>query len=607
MIKKSLLFSLFGVSAFYFAQEAKIDTVYVFDKQMNKVKLFHKVETIKADDVEKNSSNLSELLRFQTPIYIKENGRGATSSPSFRGTTAQQTAFVWNGININSIFLGQGDINNIPLFGYDDIEVKAGGGSVIYGSGAIGGSIHLNNDLNFNKGVQASLFSEVASFGTFNNFAKASYSNEKFSFKFSGNYSISQNDYEVKDMNFKNINGRYYNTTFNIAASYKLNPHNRISWQSQHSDASQRFPIYYASETGTKYLTQGMKSLISWDYETKNISNSLKAAFVEDQFQYYNTIYGPKFSGGDSKIYIIKDDFNYFINPKLNFNLLSEFQSNHGEGDNNGISKVRRNVGSFAGLLRYFPSSKLRFEGGIKKDLVENVQSPILFSFSGKWKAADWYNLNFNVSKNFRYPSFNDSYYQPGGNLDLKSETSMQGDLDNEFKTGDFKLVVSPYYIRTKNLIVWLPTSMGYWSAFNIQDTESYGLESELSFTKKIGEHSLRASAGYYYTHSINFETKKQLTYVPLHRGNFNLDYLFKFLKLYAQGVLNGLTYTNANEDRNSAIDPYFVMNAGISGTLQKKYTLGFKVNNITDTYYKTVSFYPMPKRNYSVYANINF
>jgi iron complex outermembrane receptor protein len=48
-------------------------------------------------------------------------------------------------------------------------------------------------------------------------------------------------------------------------------------------------------------------------------------------------------------------------------------------------------------------------------------------------------------------------------------------------------------------------------------------------------------------------------------------------------------------------------MNAGISGTLQKKYTLGFKVNNISDTYYKTVSFYPMPKKNYSIYANINF
>ena len=94
----------------------------------------------------KNSSNLSEVLRFQSAVYIKENGRGAVSSPSFRGTTAQQTAFVWNGININSTFLGQGDVNNLNLLGYDQLEIKSGGGSVIYGSGAIGGTIHLNNE-----------------------------------------------------------------------------------------------------------------------------------------------------------------------------------------------------------------------------------------------------------------------------------------------------------------------------------------------------------------------------------------------------------------------------------------------------------------------------
>lgn len=32
---------------------------------------------------------------------------------------------------------------------YNSISVKAGGGSVIYGSGAIGGTVHLNNDLVF--------------------------------------------------------------------------------------------------------------------------------------------------------------------------------------------------------------------------------------------------------------------------------------------------------------------------------------------------------------------------------------------------------------------------------------------------------------------------
>ena len=107
-----LLFYFLG-----FAQEKAIDTVYIFDSQLNNSKKFHKIENLDEADLLKNSTNLSEVLRFQSPVYIKENGRGMVSSPSFRGTSAQQTAFIWNGININSIFLGQGDINNLNLLG----------------------------------------------------------------------------------------------------------------------------------------------------------------------------------------------------------------------------------------------------------------------------------------------------------------------------------------------------------------------------------------------------------------------------------------------------------------------------------------------------------
>ncbi|WP_312398323.1 TonB-dependent receptor domain-containing protein [Chryseobacterium sp.] len=606
-IKRSLVLLFSSYGCFLFGQEKVIDTVYVFDNQMNKVKLFHKVQTITPRDIEKNSTNLSELLRFQTPVYIKENGRGAVSSPSFRGTLAGHTAFVWNGININSTFLGQGDINNLPLFGSDQIEVKAGGGSVIYGSSAIGGSIHLNNTLGFNEGFHANLFSEVASFNTYNNSAKASFSNDKFSFKVSGNYSVSENDYKVDDLNYINRNGNYNNSAFNVGVSYKLSKNQKISWQSQFYDSSQHFPIYELSETKTKYETQSTRSLISWDINNKTFSNSLKAAYTEENFQYFNNLNAPKFSGGTGKNYIIRNDFNYFIIPKLNVNIITEFQLNKGEGYQSGIGDVSRNIGSVAGLLRYFATKDLRFEGGIKKDFVEDINSPILYSFSGKWNPVKWYNVSFNVSKNFKYPSFNDVYYEPGGNRDLRPETSTQFDVTNEFKAGNFKLTLTPYYMKITDLITWLPTAMGYWQAFNVKNAESYGLESQLNYSKSFRNHQINAGIAYYYAHSTNKETGNQQPYIPLHRGTANVDYRYRYFHFFAQGLMNGLTYTTSDEKRTEAIDPYFVLNIGISGTLFKKYTLGFKINNVTDTYYKTVAFYPLPKRNYSVYAVINF
>ena len=595
------------ISAFYFGQETKIDTVYIFDKQINRAKSFHKIATLEAEDLQKNGSNLSEVLRFQSPVFIKENGRGMVSSPSFRGTTASHTAFIWNGININSTFLGQGDINNIGLLGSDRLDIKSGGGSVLYGSGAIGGSIHFNDELSFNKGFKGLLYSEYGSFDTYNNLLKASYNDEKFSFKVSANHFISQNDFEVEEKKYVNRNGSYYNTSFSIGTSYKLNSFNKISWQSQILNNSQHYPIFEETGTKTKYLTQSFRSIASWDLKKSAISNNLKAAYTEDNFEYFGNSKDIKTSGGIGKNYIVKNDFDYSINPNLSFNVITEFQQNKGEGYLSGIDNIKRNIFSTAGMLRYF-SHDWNFEAGIKKDFIEDIQSPILFSFSTKWKSIKWYNVSLNLSKNFRYGSFNDLYWQPGGNINLKPETSIQVEMNHDFKFKSFKLTLSPYYMNIKDMIRWLPTST-YWSVFNTNRVESYGLESSLSYNKKINSNNfIKASIGYSYTQSVDLETQKQLMLVPHHKAFGNFDYEYSFLKIYVQGMFNGLTYTTSDEKKDTALQPYFVLNSGISATILKKIHLGIRVNNITNTLYRTSdAMFWMPKRNFTLHTSINF
>ncbi|ASE62342.1 TonB-dependent receptor [Chryseobacterium indologenes] len=610
-IKRSLVLLFSSYGCFLFAQEKAIDTIYVFDSQINKVRLFHPVKIITTEDAEKNSTNLSELLRFQSPVYIKENGRGAVSSPSFRGTTAQQTAFVWNGININSAFLGQGDINNIALLGYDQIGIKAGGGSVIYGSGAIGGSIHLNNNLDFNKGFHGSLFSEGASFNTFNNLVKGSYSNEKLSFQASGSHSVSENDYQVdvKDgRKYTNNNGKYYNTNFNISAAYKLALHHQISWITEFFNGMQHYPVFFDTEKGTKYGTQNVRSLVSWDWNTTRFTNSFRAAYTEENFQYYANIEGPETSGGAGKNYILKNDFNYFLSSKWNFNIIGEYQLNKGSGEGTSmLGNVSRNAGYVAGLIRYFAAKDVHFEAGIRKDFVEEISSPLLFSFSGKWNATPWYHIGLSVSRNFKAPTFNDLYWQPGGNKDLQPETSYQLELRNQFKVKGITLSVTPYYMDIRDMIRWLPTSAGYYAASNTNKVESYGVEAQLEYEKKFGKHVLKTNLGYSYTKSTDLEIQKQLMYVPLHKFVGGIDYQYDFIKVYVQGMFNGLTYTDSNEIKDQALESYFIMNAGLRATFFKNYNLGFKINNIFNKTYYTMRYYPLPGRNYSINLNINF
>ena len=79
---------------------------------------------------------LSTFLQQNTTVYIKEQGNKMLSTISFRGTGSSHTGVFWHGINLNSLTLGNTDLNGIPLFLFDDISVQFGGASSLHGSDA---------------------------------------------------------------------------------------------------------------------------------------------------------------------------------------------------------------------------------------------------------------------------------------------------------------------------------------------------------------------------------------------------------------------------------------------------------------------------------------
>ncbi|WP_312768923.1 TonB-dependent receptor domain-containing protein [Epilithonimonas sp.] len=587
------------------AQEYLIDTLFI-DNQFSKLSKTAKISNLNSDKILGNSTSLSDLLRFQSNIYIKENGRGATSSPGFRGTTAQQTAFLWNGINVNSIFLGQGDINNMNPLSYENVGIKFGGGSVIYGSGAIGGSIHLNNILDFNRGFNGILFSEYGSFGTSNSVAQVKFSNGNFSFNVNINHSRSENDYEVPQRKFINRNGEYQNTSFNLGLAYKINPNNEFYWQSQHYDSDQHYPIFEESQTRTKYKVQTFRSLAGWKLHSGKSRNNFKLAYLEDNFQYFGDINKTRTSGGIGKQYIIKNDFDLAVSKNSSINFISEYQYNEAEGvGTSAIGTPKRNQGNFSLLYRNNALEKFYWELGAKQEIVEDYKNPFLFSASGKYSVNNRYQTTLNISRNFRAPTFNDLYWKEGGNPKLKPESSYQAEMSHNFSYRNFKLGITPYYMYIVDMIQWIPVTSIIWTPKNIKKVDSYGLETNLSFDKDFGKHHINSNLSYSYTRSINSETKKQLMYIPFHKINFNADYQYSFIRFFVQAFYNGKTYTDNTE--NNFMKEYMILNLGTLAKISSKIQLGFKVNNITNQIYQTVDYYYMPQRNYAVNLKLNF
>lgn len=606
-LKHPLCLILLGLNMVVFSQEKTIDTLFIPNKRLNESEQFQKIITINHNDTQRNANNLSEVLRFQTPVYIKENGRGMVSSPSFRGTTAQQTAFVWNGININSIFLGQGDINNIGLLNFDKISVKAGGGSISYGTGAIGGSVHLDDEILFNKGFQGNIFSEYGSFNTMNANLKLTYSNEKFSLKFGTALAKSENDYEVPSEKYKNLNGQYYQYNYALSGAYRFDERYKIAVFSIWNTGLQHYPIFSTTQTRTKYATNGLKTMLNLEAKWGKIQNDIKMAFLRDGYDYFANTHQPKSNGAVGDTWLIRNDFSLQNDEKLKLNFISEYQYNSAKGYSSGIINPKRNAGYLALIAQKKLTPKFLLEGSVRKDWVENIQSPILYSLATKIDFSNHYQLKISGSKNFRYPTFNDLYWQLGGNLDLKSEIAYQLEMSHQIRIGKWKIDIVPFFNNIENMIQWLPTPAGHWSPFNTRKIRTYGVEFYTNFQQKLGNFTLKINGNYAYTHAENSETKKILSYVPQHKASGTIALNHKWLDIFGQALFTSDVFTTTDENQSLALPYYTIANAGLDFHLNKNIKIGGKINNIFNQVYKTSDYYPLPLRNYQINLNINF
>jgi iron complex outermembrane receptor protein len=204
-------------------------------------------------------------------------------------------------------------------------------------------------------------------------------------------------------------------------------------------------------------------------------------------------------------------------------------------------------------------------------------------------------------------PTFNDLYWNPGGNLDLEPEESYQLDLGHEFVFNTVNLKLNTFYIETSDLIQWRPnTETNYWNPVNIANAKHYGLEVELGYTKQIASHNFNLSTSYSYTKTEDVEKNQSLYYVPLHKGNSSLSYSFKSFTAYYQHL-----FTGEVDIIGGSLDGYDIGNLGCSYLLNKtgklNYIVDLKVNNIYNTYYENVALRPMPNRNFNIKLTLKF
>ena len=555
--------------------------------------------------IARNSVSLTEVLNFNTTIYFKENGYGMVSSPSFRGTNASQTAVIWNGIPINSNLNGQTDFNTIAPSSFNTIIIRSGGGSTQYGSGAVGGSIHLNNTIDFQKKKSSDLRLSYGSFSTINGVFKSKFSSDKKYIDLGIDFISSENDYEYIDLNQKNENGNF--DKLNVAVNAGLNlGKSTLSWNSNYFSGTRKFSGTITSPSKDSYKDITTRNLVTWNKTYNKWKNTIKVAHTFERYRYYPQPENQLYFEGQSTTYLGDYQLEYEINKDLKISSIINYTYIRSKGTNIGVND--RNTLAAIFLWKHHLNKKLSYGINLRQEFLTDFENPFLASFDVNYAINKYYSLKANGSKNYRTPTFNDLYWNSGGNENLNPETSYQVEISNQFIWNQFQLNITGFYISSEDLIKWQPGEDGLFTPVNISKTKNSGIEVNGTFSKSFNKHELNLVFNYSYTAAKDLEKNKQLIYVPYHKVTGAFNYYYKKFSAYYQLLFNGEVFTTT--DNYGILDRYSVSNLGLEYLIQENLfpiKIGIKFNNIFNTYYENVAYRPMPNRNIQTFINLKF
>lgn len=573
------------------------------------------------------TANLAELLSANTPVFIKSYGPGSLSSISFRGTGASHTAIVWNGFNLQSSMNGQTDLSMFPIGTFDEVRLQYGGNSALYGSGAIGGSIYLRNTaaLVDSPQMQVTLQASSGSFGTQQYFGSYGYSGKRFSTQVKYYRTSSDNNYTFTNTaafqspEVKQTHAAFTQQGVVLNGGGSVSKFTRINayywWHNNQRDLP---PTMLQSTSLATQADESHRAAVDFTYARNKWQSILRSGFFLEQLRYSDPI-----AGIDSKNravnWVNELELTYTVSPILKMitgvNFTTINASSPGYSSTASPSQNRTAIFAAARWGKQTTASRFKSDMSVRAENISGVWVPVTFSFGTQTRIADNLHLHTLVSRNYRYPTFNDLYWQPGGNLQLKPEYSFNAESGLNYvytlSKHQFKANVTVFSHWVDNWIIWMPDSVNpnVWTPNNAAEVWSRGVEYGLGYTwqPKLNT-TVSVNALYTWQQATHEKVAfagdaalhRQLIYMPRQMGSFQLSVQHKKCQFSFQQVYNGLRFTSS--DNYNYLPAFWLSSAQMSYSFQlKKYPAlahaFVSAKNIWNENYQVMLWRAMPGR----------
>ncbi|PKN18559.1 MAG: hypothetical protein CVU71_13850 [Deltaproteobacteria bacterium HGW-Deltaproteobacteria-6] len=597
------------------------------------------------------ATSIGELLANEPGIDWQTYGNygGASQELHIRGMRGNATQVLVNGVNVGSPALGIADVGKIPMDNIERIEIVKGAGSLLYGSGAMAGTVTIltksprreKMDLKVGAGYGSQNTYRVAAENGMFVAGDVGYyltAGRTETGGFRDNSYLRQNDVSAKLLLDKGdtINISLYGDY--IDRDYGAPGVKPPAGTTDYYIGSEKF---YNSETSALLDHSGDKDghivlnvkgrPVKWfGYDFKgyytNMENYNYARYAFDGTGAENWVKN-NVSGTDGHV-----DIYPFEGAKIllggeykDFNWKNHSYGLNASGTRTGTESSPKAHVFTKGVFteaEYRPFEYGKILAGIRHENHSAFGRENLPLFGVVINPFATTALKVSHGKHFLAPTLNDLYWPADpytkGNADLKPETGWHTDvtLEQSLLKDKLFMTLSYFHWNVDNKIQWEPDSQGVWSPVNLAGYKADGIEAGI----KVGPfHDLSLALGYTYTRAEeeNREYTKQdygwppffppdfqyrmvrrrATMTPEHRFKSDLIYKNKF-GLTATGTMRYVgeqfvynTETTAYPDTKTVIymlSSYWTADLKIEQRFFQHWVLSLAGKNLFDQQYDT-------------------
>ena len=632
----------FGVFAFVFvilnhtaysqqkdSSALQLNEVTIIDNKQQNIQ--NSKKTINLDTfILKNyqNSSLGELLSQQSTIHIKTYGNGNIASTSIRGGNSSQTAVLWNGLNIQNPRLGMSDLSILPTLVFDNVALEYGGGSALWGSGAMGGSIHLSNKPIFENTFKTNLSVSYGSFGLKKISTGLNLSNSKISSTTKIYYSSATNNYQYKDTTDKKNpvkeikHGEYNQKGVIQELGFKINTKQSVNIRFWYNNTNRNIPSYTENVSKQNQADKNLKLNADWNYHRNKLQSTIRFGYFKDILEFNDSI-SKSYNKNYANTLITESDNIYNYNQHQ-FNFGANFTSYNSYSyfnDSATATNTLNKLALFAAYKVFLLNNKLNLSAAARKEFTSLTPIPKTGNVGGKYQLNKFFSLKANGSSSYRQPTLDDLYWPKSGNPNLKPEESYEFDgsiVANWLKKNTSLTFEGTYFNRhTRNWIIWLPVAGGAnFSPRNINEVYSRGTETNIEWLYVKNNFRSKLIINTAYVLATNLKSKnendnsidRQLIYTPRYTGQCTYILTYKEISILINQTYTGYRFTST--DNTSWLNPYYLCNIRANYSyLHKntKYNFFGNINNVFNQNYMIVSNRPMPLRNFEVGLSINY